>query len=111
MGHVHAAERVDRAICRVGGGHGWYAADWLWRIRGWMDRLVGGPGLRRGRRDPEQVAYGEALDFWRVIDVQADRRLALRAEMRMPFSSVMLSCSATFAGTLTMTEPSGSMGV
>ena len=75
---------VFRAICRIGGGHGWYAADWLWRIRGWMDMLVGGPGLRRGRRDPEQVGYGEALDFWRVVGIERDRYLALRAEMRLP---------------------------
>ncbi|MFN7953711.1 MAG: SDR family oxidoreductase [bacterium] len=73
-----------RAVCRVGGGHGYYAADWLWRLRGAMDRLVGGPGLRRGRRDPETVAYGEALDFWRVTDSIADRRLELRAEMKLP---------------------------
>jgi len=51
----------------VGGGNGWYAADILWKIRGWIDQLVGGPGLRRGRRDPETVGYGEALDFWRVV--------------------------------------------
>ncbi len=77
-------EAVFRAVCRVGGGHGWYAADWLWKLRGWMDRLVGGPGLRRGRRDPESVAWGEALDFWRVTDVAAPHELALRAEMRLP---------------------------
>jgi hypothetical protein len=75
---------VYRAVCRVGGGHGWYAADWLWRLRGWMDELVGGPGLRRGRRDPEAVGYGEALDFWRVVGIERDRRLALRAEMKLP---------------------------
>ena len=46
---------VFRAVCRIGGGNGWYAADLLWRLRGWMDRLVGGPGLRRGRRDPEKL--------------------------------------------------------
>ena len=50
-----SARAVFRAVCRVGGGHGWYVADWLWKIRGWMDVLVGGPGLRRGRRDPETV--------------------------------------------------------
>jgi hypothetical protein len=75
---------VFRAVCRVGGGHGWYAADWLWRLRGWLDRLVGGPGLRRGRRDPETVGYGEALDFWRVTGIDRNRRLALRAEMKLP---------------------------
>ncbi|MGQ9650644.1 MAG: SDR family oxidoreductase [Phycisphaerae bacterium] len=73
-----------RAICRIGGGQGYYAADWLWRLRGWMDHLVGGPGLRRSRRDPEKVGYGEALDFWRVTGVEPDRRLELRAEMRLP---------------------------
>jgi uncharacterized protein YbjT (DUF2867 family) len=75
---------VYRAVCRVGGGHGWYAADWLWKLRGWMDVMVGGPGLRRGRRDPETVGYGEALDFWRVVGIERDRWLALRAEMRLP---------------------------
>ena len=78
-----------RAVCRVGGGHGWYAADWLWKIRGWMDRLVGGPGLRRGRRDPELVGYGEALDFWRVVGFERDRRLALRAEMKLPGEALL----------------------
>lgn len=75
---------VYRAVCRVGGGHGWYAADWLWKLRGWMDVLVGGPGLRRGRRNPEAVGYGEALDFWRVVGIERDRWLALRAEMKLP---------------------------
>ncbi|MEQ9455240.1 MAG: SDR family oxidoreductase [Phycisphaeraceae bacterium] len=75
---------VFTAVCRVGGGHGYYAADILWKIRGWMDQLVGGPGLRRGRRHPENVEYGETLDFWRVIDVQRNKRLALFAEMKLP---------------------------
>jgi len=91
---------VFGTVCRIGGGNGWYAADWLWSLRGWMDRLFGGPGLRRGRRDPEHVSYGDALDFWRVTDVRAPvapdpgapgtggaesgGRLALRAEMKLP---------------------------
>lgn len=75
---------VYKAVCRVGGGHGWYAADVLWRLRGMLDRLVGGPGIRRGRRNPETVSYGEALDFWRVIGVEPDRRLQLHAEMKLP---------------------------
>lgn len=79
-----SAHSVFAAVCRVGGGHGWYAADWLWRIRGWMDQIVGGPGLRRGRRHPDLVEYGEALDFWRVIGVEQPRSLLLRAEMILP---------------------------
>lgn len=78
------AAEVYRAVCRVGGGHGWYASDWLWRLRGWMDRLVGGPGLRRGRRDAERVGYGDALDFWRVTKAEPERRLELYAEMKLP---------------------------
>jgi len=87
---IEAPDRaVFRAVCRMGGGHGWYAADWLWRIRGWIDLLVGGPGLHRGRRNPETVGYGEALDFWRVVSVERDKRLALRAEMKLPGEAVI----------------------
>jgi len=75
---------VYAAVCRIGGGNGWYAGDLLWRLRGWMDTLVGGPGLRRGRRDPERVEFGEALDFWRVVGIERDRTLSLRAEMKLP---------------------------
>jgi uncharacterized protein YbjT (DUF2867 family) len=84
-----SAANVFRAVCRVGGGNGYYAADWLWRVRGAMDRLVGGPGLRRGRRDRHRVAYGDALDFWRVTGVIPDRRLELRAEMKLPGEAML----------------------
>ena len=77
-----------RAVCRVGGGHGWYA-NWLWSIRGWLDRLAGGPGLRRGRRDPDNLRYGDALDFWRVTGFDRDRSLSLRAEMRLPGEALL----------------------
>ncbi len=80
---------VFRAIRRIGGGNGWYAADILWRIRGWMDRLVGGPGLRRGRRQRERLGYGDALDFWRVTGIEEDRYLRLRAEMKVPGEAVL----------------------
>jgi len=83
------ASRVFAAIRRIGGGNGWYAADLLWRLRGFLDRLVGGPGLRRGRRDPENLAYGDALDFWRVTAVEPDRRLELRAEMKLPGEALL----------------------
>jgi uncharacterized protein YbjT (DUF2867 family) len=78
-----------RAVCRLGGSHGWYAANWLWIVRGWLDRLAGGPGLRRGRRDPDALAYGEALDFWRVTGFERDRLLSLRAEMRLPGEALL----------------------
>lgn len=82
---VHAsAEETWRAVCLIGGGHGYYAADWLWRLRGHLDRLFGGPGLRRGRKHARHIAFGQALDFWRVTDVQHERCLALRAEMKLP---------------------------
>lgn len=80
---------VYRAVCRIGGGNGWYAVDWLWWLRGALDRLSGGPGLRRGRRDPEELAFGEALDFWRVIGLEPNRMLRLRAEMKLPGEAVL----------------------
>ena len=79
---------VFRAVCRIGGQRGWYT-DWLWKIRGGMDRLVGGPGLRRGRRDPDTLRYGDALDFWRVVGLDQDRSLSLRAEMRLPGQALL----------------------
>jgi uncharacterized protein YbjT (DUF2867 family) len=80
---------VFRAVCMVGGKHGWYSANWLWKLRGWMDRLVGGPGLRRGRLNPQMVSYGEALDFWRVVGFKRDRSLVLRSEMKLPGEAML----------------------
>jgi hypothetical protein len=71
-------------IRRIGGDAGWYVADWLWRVRGFLDLLVGGAGMRRGRRDPEHVRVGDPLDFWRVEAYEPDRLLRLQAEMRLP---------------------------
>ena len=78
-----AAPVLRAAISRIGGDTGWYYADWLWDIRGAIDRALGGVGVRRGRRDPEQVSVGDAIDFWRVEDYGPDRML-LRAEMKVP---------------------------
>ena len=80
------APAVDafRAICRIGGGYGYWGADWLWSLRGWMDKFVGGPGLRRGRRHPTELRYGEAVDFWRVNGCHTGELLRLRAEMKLP---------------------------
>jgi hypothetical protein len=77
-------DEVFAAICRIGGGHGWYAGDILWKIRGFFDQLIGGPGLRRGRRHPSTVEFGETLDFWRVTDVVHAKKLVLTAEMKLP---------------------------
>ena len=71
-------------IQRIGGQTGWYYGTWLWRVRGFLDRLVGGVGLRRGRRDPVDLRVGEALDFWRVEQFEPDRLLRLQAEMKVP---------------------------
>lgn len=88
--HIQSSPaEVYRAVCRIGGGNGWYAADVLWRIRGWLDRLAGGPGLRRGRRATTRLGYGDALDFWRVTDIEPNRRLGLRAEMRLPGEALL----------------------
>jgi uncharacterized protein YbjT (DUF2867 family) len=73
-----------RAISRLGGRNGWHYGNWLWRVRGWLDLLAGGPGMRRGRRDPERLAPGDALDFWRVEACDPPRRLRLAAEMKLP---------------------------
>ena len=83
---------VFRAVCRLGGTHGWYGSDWLWRIRGQIDLLAGGPGLRRGRRDSESIGYGEAIDFWRVVGFERDCRLTLRAEMKLPGEALLEFC-------------------
>ncbi len=71
-------------IRRIGGDVGWYHGDWLWRLRGFLDLLVGGVGVRRGRRDPENILPGDTLDFWRVEAVERDTLLRLHAEMKLP---------------------------
>ncbi|MER5203251.1 SDR family oxidoreductase [Streptomyces sp. NPDC002825] len=68
----------------VGGENGWYSFPLAWAVRGWADRLVGGVGLRRGRRDAARLRVGDALDFWRVEEIDRGRLLRLRAEMRLP---------------------------
>ena len=78
-------EQVIKNIWSIGGDRGWYYLGFLWQIRGWMDRLVGGVGLRRGRRSPHELLVGDALDFWRVLVAdKAAGRLLLYAEMKLP---------------------------
>ena len=73
---------VFRSLVQIGGKRGWYSGEWLWWVRGVLDQLWGGPGLRRGRKPV--LVVGDALDFWRVEDLVPDRRLRLHAEMRLP---------------------------
>ena len=75
---------VWRSIEQIGGETGWYGADFLWWARGQIDRVFGGVGLRRGRRDPKTLRIGESVDFWRVEDLEKGRRLRLYAEMILP---------------------------
>jgi uncharacterized protein YbjT (DUF2867 family) len=75
---------VFRAFTGLGGERGWLYMNWSWEIRGWIDKLFGGVGLRRGRRHPDDLRVGEALDFWRVEAVEPERLMRLRAEMKLP---------------------------
>ena len=77
-------EALWQVIEGIGGDNGWYSFPLAWAVRGWLDRLVGGVGLRRGRRDPDRLRVGESLDFWRVEEIEPGRLLRLRAEMRLP---------------------------
>jgi uncharacterized protein YbjT (DUF2867 family) len=73
-----------RPLARIGGSTGWYYADWLWRLRGFLDLLIGGVGIRRGRRDPDWIRVGDTIDWWRVEEFEPNRRLRLFAEMKLP---------------------------
>jgi hypothetical protein len=77
-------EAVYRAYTGLGGNRGWLYMDWAWVIRGWLDKLVGGVGLRRGRRHPDDIWPGDSLDFWRVEALDPNRLMRLRAEMKVP---------------------------
>ncbi|GAC1490532.1 MAG: SDR family oxidoreductase [Candidatus Limnocylindrales bacterium] len=79
-----SAEAAFTPIRRIGGKTGWYWGNWLWRLRGFIDLLIGGVGMRRGRRDPERLSVGDSLDFWRVEQFVDGSRLRLAAEMRLP---------------------------
>jgi uncharacterized protein YbjT (DUF2867 family) len=82
---VHApAEAVYHSFARLGGERGWLYMDWAWQLRGLLDRLCGGVGMRRGRRDAEDLRIGDSLDFWRVEMVEPGRLIRLRAEMKVP---------------------------
>ncbi len=77
-------EQAFAPVRQIGGQHGWYYGHLLWRIRGAIDLICGGPGMRRGRRNPEDCSPGDALDFWRVEAYERPKLLRLHAEMRLP---------------------------
>ncbi len=78
------SRRVFDVFTGLGGKRGWLCWNWAWTLRGWMDKLIGGPGLRRGRRDPRRLLVGETVDFWRVERIEEPHLLRLRAEMKLP---------------------------
>jgi uncharacterized protein YbjT (DUF2867 family) len=81
--------RVFEVLMRLGGKDGWFRYNSLWRLRGMLDRFVGGPGWKRRRRHPEQLSWGETVGFWRVTELDRGKRLTLRAEMRVPGDAVL----------------------
>ena len=83
------ADALWREVASIGGENGYYYLDALWKARGCVDELTGGTGLRRGRRDPHEIAVGDAIDFWRVVAVEPLRRLTLIAEMKLPGSAAL----------------------
>lgn len=111
------ASQVFKAYCSIGGERGWLYMDWSWKIRGWLDKLVGGVGLRRGRRHPTELTVGESLDFWRVEKLVADRSLLLHAEMKVPgkawleFESIPQSDGGTLLTTTAFFDARGFWGL
>ena len=89
------AGAVFRAYSGIGGQRGWLFMDWAWALRGWMDKAIGGVGIRRGRRHPDDIRSGESLDFWRVEAVERDHLMRLRAEMKVPGKAWLLFESTT----------------
>ncbi|MET7645553.1 SDR family oxidoreductase [Streptomyces sp. NPDC005426] len=84
LGVDASPQALWRVVEGIGGEHGWYSFPLAWAVRGWLDRLLGGVGLRRGRRDTDRLRVGDSLDFWRVEEIEPGRLLRLRAEMRLP---------------------------
>ena len=77
-------ENVFKAACSIGGESGWFSYHFLWSLRGLIDKLFGGYGLNRGRRQPTKLRVGDALDFWKVADIKENKRLLLLAQMKVP---------------------------
>ncbi|MGB5793427.1 SDR family oxidoreductase, partial [Poseidonibacter sp.] len=77
-------EKVYKSFISIGGDNGWFAFDFLWELRGLIDKLIGGVGLKRGRRNSSDLRVGDSLDFWKVVDIQENERLLLFAQMKLP---------------------------
>lgn len=77
-------QNVYRSFCMIGGESGWFGYDWLWKIRGVIDKLFGGAGINRGRRDSQHLRFGDCVDFWKVVDLVENERLLLFAQMKLP---------------------------
>ncbi len=110
-------KEVWAGVTHIGGETGWYRGDWLWRLRGWMDKLAGGVGLRRGRRHPVNLQSGDALDFWRVLEVRPPRYLSLLAEMKLPGEALLefrvepLDEGRSWLRVITKYQPRGLLGL
>jgi len=109
-------DEVWEDIASIGGARGWYYASWLWRLRGAFDRLLGGVGMRRGRRHPTELRVDDPLDFWRVAAVEQGHSLTLVAEMKLPGSAVLeLSVRPDGAGSIALVQahfhPAGVWGL
>ena len=89
---------VWQAVRRIGGKNGWYFGNFLWQLRGVMDRLMGGVGLRRGRRHPTDIGVGDVLDFWRVLEIDPPKKLVLIAEMKTPGEALLDFQTTALAG-------------
>jgi hypothetical protein len=107
-------EEAFRPIREIGGTTGWYYADWVWRLRGWIDRRIGGVGMGHGRRDPIDLHVGDTIDSWRVVCYEMFR-LLLKSEMRLPGQAWLeFEVAKTESGSLirqvSTFEPSGWLG-
>jgi uncharacterized protein YbjT (DUF2867 family) len=76
--------KLFQSFCLIGGNNGWFSSNWMWRLRGFMDKLLGGYGLQRGRRDINKLRKGDSVDFWKVADIVEDERLLLYSQMKVP---------------------------
>lgn len=111
-----SADKVFEVVSKLGGKNGWYA-NWLWQARGILDRIFGGVGMRRGRRDAEKLMVGDPLDFWRVEAVETNKLIRLRAEMKLPgkawlqFSFRQIESDKSILTQIAFFEPKGLFGI